>query len=247
MQLDKDEFIYGLPIQTEHGLVRFLQYIEFTKYKIEAYLFNQNVLHIYHMYEKDMDSDVDKIELVNSIKESTLREIVVTLPQFRHAYLTIFSLIFDTNNYSEDELMGVIEDIMFDEDKFTYYRTLIQDMNMLIEDKVSEDKTTQYYIELARKAKSENGQSNSILNIVTSLVLSSSYTFEQIAYLTVIQVNALFFKLNQFKNFEMTTLFATVSNDVKVESWAEVPDLFKKESLTIDGKEFNKKYGGLTK
>lgn len=244
MMLDRDEYIFGLPLDTEYGKIRFLKYIEFTKHKVETYLFNQNVLHIYHMYKKE--NDPKKIQIAESIKDKKLNEIVCMMPELAQSYITIFSLVLDTNDYSTKDLEDIITEILLDENKFNKYRKLVQEMNLLTEDEVSEHDITQMYIELARKAKSENGKPNSILNIVTSLVLSSSHTFEEIAYMTVIQVNALFFKLSQFKNYDTNVLFATVSGNTKFESWAEIPDLFKSESLTISGKEFSSKYGGVT-
>lgn len=247
MQLDKDEFIFGLPIDTEYGLIRFLKYIELTKYKIDTYLLNQNVLHIYYMYRKDAGEDVEKLKLVESLKETKLYALVYGIPQFKQAYINILTLVFDLNNHSEEIMTAIIEEILTNEEKFDYYRKLIQDMNLFKEDDVSPDATTQMYIELTRQAKNENGQPNSILNIVTSLVVGARFNFEEIASMTVMQVTAAYYKLNQFKNYETTTLFATVSKDVKIESWAEIPELFKSESLTIDGKDFGRKYGSLTK
>lgn len=247
MQIDRDEFIFGLPIDTEYGKIRFLKYIEFTKYKVETYLFNQNVLHIYYMYRKDAEGDKEKIELIEPLKEAKLFELVYGLPQFKQAYVTLLGLVLDMNGFDSETLNQIVEEILNNEEKFNYYRKLIQDMNLLKEVDVSADETTQKYIEMARQAKDENGQPNSILNIIASLAVATSHRFEELANMTVMQVTAMYYKLNQFKNYETSTLFATVSNDVKVESWSEIPDLFKPESLTIDGKDFSKKYGGLTK
>jgi hypothetical protein len=63
--------------------------------------------------------------------------------------------------------------------------------------------------------------------------------------MTVLQLYSVFYRLGAFKNYETTTLFATVSGDVKIESWSKKIDMYERETSRIKKQDFDKKYGSL--
>src|SRR5690606_21642412 len=96
MEIDKEFFIFGLPVETELCSVRFLKYHEYVQYLPELSTMSLNVLHLYYQYKKaniDKNPEVDKI--LEELKNDSLYNIVKDNSTFANAYFTIFKLAID--------------------------------------------------------------------------------------------------------------------------------------------------------
>lgn len=246
MNIDKELFIFGEPVETEVGLVRFLTYKEYLMNMSLLNLISMNVLHFYHQFRKMIDSkDKEALDELEELKNTKLLSLVLSIREVVDAYMTVFSMVLDLN---EPEIIeSNLEKVFDDEDLFMKFRELVLDTNMLIEDEVSPNPEIQKGIEISRKLKSESGDRQTSTDIITSVVAGTSTTFEEVCKMTALQLYAVYYRIGAIKSYDTSTLFATVSSDVKIESWSKSIDLFKKETSTIDKKQFDKKYGGLFK
>jgi len=237
-KFDRDDFILGDSIETPYGNVRFLKYTEYIRLLPELSLISMNSLHFYWQFKKSYDStDSDIQEFLELTKKAPLYEIIVNRDDLAAIYLKIFKIVLD----SHDRL----EEIFKSEDLFMGMRKLIMDMNFLSEGLVSEEEEIQEYYDTRKKMQQKEAGKQSVSDVVSSIVAGTSNSFEDVRNMTVIQVYTIYYRLGAFKTFDAQTLFATVSEKVKIESWNKHIDLFAKEEVGIGFEEFNKQYGGL--
>lgn len=241
---DKNMFIFGKSIDTKFGLIRSLTYQEFLFLSKDINILSQNTLHIYYQYlemYKKSNATKEEIESLLELKELDLFQLVQTVPQLKNAYLKIYQLVFDENEEYK------IYDIFDSKEDFHFIRTLFMDMNVLIEDSVSPNEEIQRAIERSRRMKKGDAVGNTFVDITTSIVASTSYSFEEVADLNVFQVYAIYARIGAIYNYQTSTLFATVAEKVKIESWNKHINLFEEETNTISKDEFDRKFGGMLK
>ncbi|MGG0667660.1 hypothetical protein ABE073_03935 [Lederbergia citrisecunda] len=243
---DRDMFIFGESIDVPLvGKVRFLNYKEYLMNINDLSIISMNVLHIYHQYRKMIGNEnaEEALEAIEELKKEKLMDIVRSHQNFVQSYIKVFSLVLDEND--EESAVEAIRNIFSNEDLFMEFRMLILEMQMVVEEFVSPNPEIQEGIEASKKLKREEGESLTPIDIATSIVAGTANSFEDVCNMTVIQVNAIFYRIGAFKNYDASTLFATVSADVKIESWSKKIDLFQKEIHGIKKKDFDKKYGSL--
>lgn len=235
---DKEFYIFGVPVKTDLCEVRFLKYHEYIQNLSELSMMSLNVLHIYYQYKKmDVTKDKEFDEQLEELKKESLYNIVLSQPSFLQAYFKVFSLVID-NDYA-------IEQIFDNEELFMKYRQLVMDMNMLSEEQTSPNPEIQKSLERSRRVKQQSAEKQTFSDIVSSIVVGASITYKEVVDMTVLQIYATYYRLNATFAYSTTTLFATVSNSVSIESWNKHIDLWQKESHTIDKEEFKKKFGGM--
>lgn len=244
MNIDKELFIFGEPIETEVGLIRFLTYKEYLMNMGYLNLISMNVLHFYHQFRKMVDQkDTEALNELEDLKDTKLLSLVLSIREVTEAYMKVLRLVLDMND--PEVVEDSLEKIFDDEDLFMRIRKLVLTTNMLSEDEVSPNPEIQRGIDMSRKLKSESGDRQTSTDIISSVVAGTSTTFEEVCKMTVLQLYSIYYRIGAMKNYDTSTLFATVSSDVKIESWSKSIDLFKTETSTINKKEFDKKYGDL--
>lgn len=236
----RDMYIFGRPEETAFGKVNFLTYPEYLENIVDISVISQNVYHIYHQIRKNIDmDDKNQVKEAELIKEESLYNIIGSVPQYLQSYVNIFSMVLDNNDGD------TIKEIISSEENFNFMRDLVMDMNMITEEEVSPNPEVQRGIEMSRKIRGQKSGEQSFTDIVTSIVASTSNSFDDVCNMTVFQVYSIFSRIGAIKEYDTTTLFATVSGDVEIESWAKHIDLFKKEVSAIKKEEFDKNYGSL--
>lgn len=240
MEYNKDFFIFGEPIETIFGKVRFLTYREYLTKQSQLSLMSMNSLHIYY-YFKDIDKDISKEELeeLKKLKEAPLLDIVKDIPVFKEAYQTIFSMVVD---FKEDFDCSHIFEAS---DLFMSMRKLILDMNMMVEPLVSPNEEIQKGIERSRNFKRKKADNITFIDIVSSVAISISKSPTEVGNMTVIQVLSSYYRFSKFQNYNTTTLFATVSEKAEIEHWSSHIDLWEQETDGIDKDEHDKKYANI--
>lgn len=240
MNIDKELFIFGEPVETEVGLIRFLTYKEYLMNMGALNLISMNVLHIYYEYKKMIDeNNKEALDLLEELRGDSLFNIVRANKIFYGAYIKIFSLVLDEND--EETIEKSMETLFDHEELFMEIRELIMTMNFLSEDEVSPNPEIQMGIEMGRKAKSSDKDRQTPTDIITSIVAGTPNSFKDVNEMTVLQVYSTFYRLGAFKSYDTSTLFATVSTEAKIESWAKSIDLFNREdSSSIKRSEFDK-------
>lgn len=236
--MEKEFYIFGEPIDTELGQVRFLTYKEYLMNISDLSTISMNILHIYYQYRKAFDKgNEEAMAALEELKQGKLYDFVKESKEFWNAYENVFNLVMEND--------AMVARVMDDAELFDFYRTLLMDMNMMHEDEVSPNPEVQEFIERGKRVKSVGGEKQTFSDIVSSIVIGSSHSFRETASLTVLQVYSAFYRIGAVKNHEVTALFATVSSEVKLEAWNKHIDLFKSATDTIDKKDFDKQYGGL--
>ena len=241
---DKNIFIFGKPMDTKFGIMRNLTYEEFLFISKDINIISQNTLHIYYQYlemYKNNRASQEEMDALKDFKDIDLYDLVQTMSQLKDAYLRTYQLVFDKNEEYK------IYDIFDTKEDFHFVRKLFMDMNVLIEDSVSPNEEIQRAIERSRRMKKNTSENNTFVDITTSIVASTSYSFEEVADLNIFQVYAIYARIGAIYNYQTSTLFATVAEKVNIESWNKHINLFEEENNVISKDEFDRKFGGMLK
>ncbi|WP_144509972.1 hypothetical protein [Bacillus sp. FJAT-22090] len=242
---EKDFYIFGEPVETEFGEVRFLTYVEYLHNLTELSAMSQNVLHIYYQYKNHYDSiKLDEHlkaqieESLEALKKESLYNIVKENKELKSDYQKIFDLVIGNKE--------IIDVIFSDEQLFMKFRKLILDMNMMTESLVSPNPEIQKGIERSRRVKQNSSKDKqSFGDIVSSIVVGAGILPQDVAHMTVLQVYSTYYRISRFQSYNTSTLFATVAEKVEIESWSAHIDLWEKEKDGMEKSEFDKKFGNI--
>lgn len=224
-------YILGLPIETEIGLVDFIKVKEYPDYYQELYLFSMSKEElIYRLNEVNKNGSLN--ELIELIKPLSLFQISTILPDLTNAYYKIFTRVFN----SEDSLSKI------NESNFDYYRKLIMRMNVLKEEKINPNPEIQRAIERSKRLKNAEGDRITFADIVSSVVGYNGLSYKDINEFTLYQLYMTYYRIANIKNYDTSTLFATVSAEkINIESWSKHIDLFEEEQHAFTAEQFDKK------
>ncbi|MFS0643676.1 hypothetical protein [Siminovitchia sp. 179-K 8D1 HS] len=244
MRNDKEHYIFGKPVDTSVGKVRFLKYHEYIDHQEKMGLMSMNVLHIYYAYKNQFKREKDKeiLESIEMVKEQSLYNLVLSNEDFFEAYVTIFEIVLSEN---KTDINSILKQIFQDEELFMSMRSLVLEMNMTIEEEVSPNPEIQKAIERSRRVKQKESPKQSISDMASSIFIATGKDYDEISNMTVLQFYASYFRLNQFKSYDTTSLFATVAEKVSIEAWNKHINLFERESDTIDKDKFIKQFKGM--
>ncbi|HLG28300.1 MAG TPA: hypothetical protein VI423_10985 [Paenisporosarcina sp.] len=242
--MDREFYITGTPIQTKFGSIRFLTYLEYLNHMSELNTIRLNVFHLYYQYKKQFNliefEPNEKKEILESLEEmknQSLHSIVMSNSSSVDAYFKILKLVID----SEDSL----EKIFDDAEIFMQIREIVMDMNFIHEEEVSPNEEIQGYIEKSKEMKQRGAGNQSFSDIVSSVVVGSGLDYSTVFNMTVLQLYATYYRIAAVKDFEISTLFATVSDKQKIESWHKHINLFENEKEGMSMEQFNTQFGSL--
>ena len=224
-------YILGLPIETEIGLVDFIKVKEYPDYYQDLYLFSMSKEElIYRLSEVNKNGSLN--ELIELIKPLSLFQISTMLPDLANAYYKVFTRVFN----SEDSLSKI------NESNFDYYRKLIMRMNVLKEEKINPNPEIQRAIERSKRLKVAEGDRITFADIVSSVVGYNGLSYKDINEFTLYQLYMTYYRIANIKNYDTSTLFATVSAEkINIESWSKHINLFEEEQHAFTVEQFDKK------
>jgi hypothetical protein len=140
----------------------------------------------------------------------------------------------------------VIARLLSNEDEFMQVRKIMMDMNVVVEDIVSENPEIQAALDRSKQFQQATNKSNTtFVDMITSIVVNSTHSFEQVGNMNVYQVYSIYYRIAAKFNYETSVLFATVAPDVKVEDWSKHINLFESNDTSIKKSEFDKQAKGL--
>lgn len=122
-----------------------------------------------------------------------------------------------------------------DDKELQYYLDLIKRMNHLRYEKPSSNPEIERFNIMKRKNNKDGVNFEAVYTsvwIATGSKPSDMYIYE---------MYALFYRECQFKGHRLTSLFATVAKDQKIESWCKSVDMFDLEEKKISLEDFKKK------
>lgn len=228
--MDIPEFyILGLPIETEIGECNFLKVREYPEYFMDLQVVALTKIHIYNKYH-ELNKDGSLNEFLEHLNNASLFEITSSIPQISESYEKLFQKVFDNKK--------ILNQI--DEKNFSYYRSLVLKMNGIKEEEVNPNPEIQRAIERSRRVKSQDGDKLEFADIVTSIIGHNGLTYDDLNEFTIFQLYMTFHRIAQIKNYDTSTLFATVASDkIKIDSWSKHINLFEDEKHGISREEFN--------
>lgn len=231
----KEFYILGLPIQTEIGNCHFIKVREYPDYFMDLQvvaLTKNQIISKYHEINKDKSLN----EFIEELNRASLYEIAIGIPDVRESYFNVFSKVFN------DE--SIIEKL--DEQTFSYYRKLIMQMNVLKEEEVNPNPEIQRALERSKRVKANEGEKFEFADIVSSVVGFNGLSYLDINEFTVYQLYMTYHRIAQIKNYDTSTLFATVSADkVKIDNWSKHINLYEEEKHAIAHEKFKQTTGSV--
>lgn len=250
--LTDSQLSFKKPVDTPFGKLRFLTFDEYMEYQDELTWIAQNVLHFYYLFLKGIpEHDKEKRKQFKEFKTYPLREIVLTHENILYAYQQILLLMLDENDFSTDpeSLNRVLVDIFSHDETFLLIREYIMKMNLLKEDKVSPNARIQQLLERDREVNNRinSNKTPTLSDIAFSVSGLTSHSLEEVRQMSPLQVHSLYARIAADKDYERNVLFATVSNEVEIESWAKKIDLFEVKDTTISKSAFDQKNAGMFK
>lgn len=227
-------YISGDAIRTDIGDCYFIKVNEYWKYLelLGVLTLDKNRI-IAGIYNQDKKGEyTDYIELA---KELSLYEIVASIEQYVEIYQELFSRLF-----RDKSVWGRVN-----KDNFDYFRELVMKMNGIPEEETSPNPEIQQWIDREKRFKQEGGNIN-FTDIVSSVVVGTGASYQQVNDYTLFQLYMTFKRITQFKAYDTSTLFSTVASDsVDIESWAKNIPVVDREKLGISKDEFDKTFANM--
>ncbi|MEC5219929.1 hypothetical protein [Bacillus atrophaeus] len=222
----KDFFFLGKPINTEIGELDFIRLKEYPDYISALNMMKMSKKEIIREHSKfNEDGSLDA--LIIELKKRSLFDIVHSLlPEFSEAYFKVLSRV-----VKDPESLQTI-----DKKIFNNIRKLILDMHCLTEDKIIDNEELQEFHDISKTLKQQDSQ-NDLKDIASCVAAFNGYTYEEISEMTMYQLYLSYYRMSEVMNYNTSTLFATVSPDVKVGDWSNHVDLYKEETYHLDSKE----------
>lgn len=234
--MDIPEFyILGLPIETDIGKCNFLLVKEYPNYFMDLQVVSLSKAQIIYKYnEINKNGNLD--EFLEELNKASLLEIGMGIPDISQSYIRLFNKLFDSET--------IITKL--NEDNFDYYRKLIMTMNCMKEEAINPNPEIQKAIERSKRVKAKEGEKFEFADIVSSVVGYNGLSYKDINEFTIYQLYMTYHRIAHIKNYDTSTLFATVSTDkINIDSWSKHIDLFEEESHVSEYNQFKKNTGSV--
>lgn len=229
----KEFYILGLPIDTPIGKCNFLRVKDYPDFFMDLQVVALTKNHIISKYN-ELNKKGELSEFIQQLHKVSLFEIATNISEIADSYERLFSKLFNDPTILE-KVNG---------ENFEYYRQLVMTMNCLKDEKVNPNPEIQRAIERSKRVKDREGEKLEFADIVTSVVGYNGLTYEAINNFSIYQLYMTYHRIAQFKNYDTSTLFATVSADkINIESWSKHINLFEEENHSISHDEFKKTTG----
>lgn len=249
--LSASEISFAKPVETPFGKMRFLTYDEYLSLDSHLGWVAQNVLHIYYMIRNTIPKhEKEELKALKTMKEHSLRELVLTYPQIINSYQIVLGHMLDINDYGKEleTFIPVLADIMSNDESFLLMRDYIMKMNLLREDKVSPNHKIQELFERDRKINKERYKNSpESTDIVFSVASLTPNSLESIRQMSPLQVHNLYARVSADKDYERNISYAIAGADIEIESWAKKIDLFEIKDTSISKAEFDQRNAGMFK
>lgn len=214
MTVDRSKFITKKPVEVEYATFRFLTFEEYIDCQESLSIISLSTLNIYYNYRKVIPKPTEDEEVfLKTLKDTPLRHIILSDELFFNNYLEIIKLVAEFKE-------GYDIEYLFENDEiFMEMRKIIMDMNLAREEKAFRNEELQEGMERGKKMNRGNEESQTAEDIITCIVSSTSNSFDDVLSMSIYQAYAIYARVNSIMNYKTSTLFATVSNEVKVDLW----------------------------
>lgn len=231
VQIDDSFFILGNPIETNLGKCHFIKVKDYPNYFMDLHIVSLTKEHIIQRFSS-MSKDERVIKFIEEMRKSSLFDIVREVLDVRESYIRLFDKLFEGE--------GVFHEIK-KEKEFEEYRQVVLRMSCIKEEEINPNPEIQKAIDRSKRVKAQNSGKFEFVDMVTSIVGFNGLTYKHINEFTVYQLYMTYYRIAQIKNYDTSTLFATVAADkVDIENWSKHIDMFEEEKHFVTQGEFNK-------
>lgn len=236
----KEFYILGLPIETELGELHFVKIKDmpmFAQYQNILTISKDKIIYLFLGF--DEKKDIWTSDWQNKFKEFKdnilLYDLIIQIQELHDLYIKLFDYLFKTKNIFQQVTR----------DNFNYYRNLIMKMNCINEEEFNPNPEIRKWQEKSKRAK-QDGKPIEFQDMISSVVVGTGLTYEQVCEMTLYQFYTTFRRLSAFKEYDTSTLFATVSTEkIKIEQWCKNIDLFEVDKSGYTREEYNKMKGNI--
>jgi hypothetical protein len=230
----KEFYILGLPIETDIGECHFIKVKDYPDFCMDLQVMSMTKDHLINKYN-EVNKNNALVEFIEEMKKHDLFELAFTIPELQDSYFRVFTKVFNNPE--------VI--LKLTHENFPYFRKLIMEMNGIKEEIINPNPEIQRAIERSKRVKAKEGDKLAFHDIITSLVGFNGLTYENINDFTIYQMYMTYYRIAQIKNYDTSTLFATVSDKVIVDSWSKHIDMFEEEKHFVEHEKFKKTTGSV--
>lgn len=240
----KDEqefFIFGEPIDTPYGEIRFYSFKEYQKRSRELAIVSFSTLKIYYLlveFLKKHKAKKSDLKELRTMKKMDLYDFIrMSYLQGDRSYLEAYMTVFDELITNENIKDFKNPDIYFEHmahEQFYELRDIIMRMNILKEEKMAHDEKVQEYLDKSKRFKNQGKEAPTTETILSSIFVNTGVEYSKLTQMTAYQVMSTYTRIHALKDFEISSLFATVSGEVTLEAWDRNNDFFKEEEFGLD-------------
>lgn len=214
----KELYVLDRPIKTRIGNMHF--------FKVKEYPEMMQYTPYVSMQKDEFVNMLNKEEMQNFLKETIFKELdkdSITSYIQQSDFITLirdFKELFDLyNRYKELFILVFKEDVIdliHNDEEFESIKSIIKDMNNISTEKINPNPEIQRFIDIKKQLDKRKGGEINFESIYTSVYLEIGKDIEE---LSIFNLHTLFNRISAYKNYDTTTLFATVSEKSNIESW----------------------------
>lgn len=265
----EDLFIFGEPLETFYGTFRFYDYREYNQRIQDLSLMSFSILKFYYMYRENLIEqkaskadlvalmDLKEVDLFDFLRDDHLRRKQYSelsgMPtnSYLDSYKRVFNDLITNDNipsFLDDEIYFGGENRMpMEAEDFYNMREIAMRMNLVKEEQMSPSPRVQKFLDKSKAMKNKNSEAPNTTTIMTSIFLHTGTPYHELYKMTAYQIISTYTRIHALKDFDISSLFATVSPDVTISRWDKNNDLLKEEEVGLDLSKAKKNFEGMMK
>lgn len=241
LEAEKEYFIFGKSLETPFGTIRFYSYKEYQERMKELSIISFSMLKFYYLFRSfliEQKAPRSDRKALMSLKEMDLYDFLRTSylqgdKGYLEAYMTVFSDLI-TNENDVDFTDPEVYFKYMDHEQFYELREIVMTMNLLKEEKMSPNPRVQEFLEKSKRFKNKGKVAPNTETIFSSIFIESGVPYSELLKMTAYQILATYSRIHAHKDFEISSLFATVSGEVEISPWDRNSTFFDEEEVGLD-------------
>jgi hypothetical protein len=162
---------------------------------------------------------------------ASYKQLQMTIEEIIESFTTLFSLVThkEVQFMSSENYEGFIIDNanIISTHNYETIREIIMKQNLMFEQKIYKNPIIQEWANKVIMARQKKNAKITLEDMITTVKNNNGLTYEQIMNQSIYQLHADFYRIGQIKQWEQSSLFATVMEKVEIQSFAASIDIFK--------------------
>lgn len=224
-------YILGQPIDTKIGKLHFIKIKDYDKYLKYYNLLLLEKEDLLRLFERVSQKDSDFNMLVKCLETNSLFDFICLFKQEELRKTWLGQLYDNFKKLFEFCFKEDVFDLIKSNKEFEYYRELIKKINYTKVEKPNSNPEIERRNQLKKLLEQSKNEKITFEAMFTSIEVVTGQDPNE---MTIYRFYKTFERICQIKNYDTTTLFATVSPDVKIDSWCKDLNIKKKESYITE-------------